>query len=159
MSPSFVTNNGEAIARIRIGRSYVPAVYNRLRIDRFMLDVIQGQALVDNISGLLDLLAENGNVLTAEDGNPILLESSSISPIYSTANPIVFLSISKDGGVTYGYRQNAMMGAIGQRTFRTVWRKLGTSPRGQGFVPKIEFFNEVPFVILGVAWSFEMMPE
>lgn len=159
VSPSFVTNDGEAIPRIRIGRCFVSATYNRLRIDRFMLDVIQGQPLVDNISGLLTLLAENENVITAENGDDILLESSSILPRYSLVHPTVFLSISKDGGVTYGYRQNAQMGAIGQRTFRTVWRKLGTIPRGQGFVPKIEFFNEVPFIVLGAAWSYEMMPE
>jgi hypothetical protein len=89
----------------------------------------------------------------------ILLESSSILPIFSLANPVVFLSISKDGGVTYGYRLSENMGAIGQRTFRTVWRKLGVIPRGQGFVVKIEFFNEVPFIVLGAAWAYEVMPE
>jgi hypothetical protein len=159
VSPSFVTNDGEAIPRIRIGRSFVPPSYNRLRIDRFMLDVIQGQAIIENINGLLDLLAENNNVITTEDGNDILLESSSTLPIYSTARPTVFLSISRDGGVTYSYRQTAQMGAIGERTFRTVWRKLGTIPRGQGFVPKIEFFNQVPFIVLGASWSYEVMPE
>jgi len=51
------------------------------------------------------------------------------------------------------------MGAIGQRTFRTVWRKLGVIPRGQAFVPKIEFFSNVPFIVLGAAWSFEVLPE
>jgi hypothetical protein len=51
------------------------------------------------------------------------------------------------------------MGAVGQRSFRTVWRKLGTVPRGQYFVPKIEFFSQTPFVILGAAWVFEEMPE
>jgi hypothetical protein len=51
------------------------------------------------------------------------------------------------------------MGKIGERTHRTVWRKLGTTPRGQGFVPKIEFFNEIPFVILGAAWDFDVLPE
>jgi hypothetical protein len=159
VSPAFVTNDGEAIPRIRIGRCYVPATYNRTRIDRFMLDVIQGQPMVTNIDGILTLLAENGNTITAEDTADILLESSSILPVYSLANPIVFLSISKDGGVTYGYRNPAKMGALGQRKYRTVWRKLGVIPRGQGFIPKIEFFNEVPFVILGAAWFFEVMPE
>lgn len=159
VSPSFVTNDGESIPRIRIGRSYVPSMYNRLRIDRFMLDVIQGQAIVDNLHGLLDLLAENGNIITAENADNILLESSTILPRYSTIHPTVFLSISKDGGVTYGNRQNAQMGAIGQRTFRTVWRKLGTIPRGQGFVPKLEFFQNVPFIVLGAAWAYEVMPE
>jgi hypothetical protein len=156
---SFVTNNGEAIPRIRIGRCFVPPTYNRLRIDRFMLDVIQGQSLVTNLNGILMLLAENNNVIDTENGLDILLESSTNLPIYSTVNPTVFLSISKDGGVTYGYRNTAQMGAIGQRTFRTVWRKLGTIPRGQGFVVKLEFFNEVPFVVLGAAWAFEVMPE
>lgn len=156
---SFVTNDGEAIPRIRIGRCYVPSTYNQTRVDRWMLDVIQGQALVTNISGILTLLAENNNVITTEDSLDILLESSTILPIYSTANPVVFLSISKDGGVTYSYRLTEKMGAIGERKFRTVWRKLGVIPRGQGFIPKIEFFNQVPFIVLGASWFFEVMPE
>jgi hypothetical protein len=159
VSPSFVTNNGEAIPRIRIGRCYVPATYNRTRIDRFMLDVIQGQALIDNFTGEIDLLTESGFIITTENNLNILLESSSVLPIYSLAQPIVFLSISKDGGVTYGYRNPAPMGAVGHRTFRTVWRKLGTIPRGQGFIVKLEFFNEIPFIVLGAAWAFEVMPE
>ncbi len=73
--------------------------------------------------------------------------------------PIVYLSYSKDGGQTYGSRLTASMGKIGERSFRTVWRKLGVVPRGQAFVPKIEFFNQVPFIILGAAWVFEVLPE
>lgn len=159
VSPQFVTNDGEDIARIRIGRCYVPANYSRTRIDRFTLDIIQGQAIITNFSNILDLLAENGNIIDTENLQDILLDQSSILPSYSTTNPPVFLSISKDGGVTYSYRRTAFMGAIGQRTFRTVWRKLGTIPRVQGFVPKIEFFSMVPFVILGAAWNYEIMPE
>lgn len=117
------TNNGEAIRRMRIGRQYSPKGYNRLRIDRWQLDVLQGAIAAGN------------------------------------TNPIVFLSFSKDGGQTFGNRLNGTMGKIGERTHRTVWRKLGTTPRGQGFVPKIEFFNEIPFVVLGAAWAFEVMPE
>lgn len=74
-------------------------------------------------------------------------------------NPEVFLSVSKDGGNSFGNKLISTMGKIGERTFRTVWRKLGTIPRGQGFVPKIEFFNQTPFVILGAAWVFEELPE
>src|SRR5262245_13830980 len=159
VSPSFVTYDGIDIPRIRIGRPQTPPAYNRLRIDRFMLDVVQGQTLVDNISGVLTLLAENNNVIVTENDLDILLQDSTDQPLYSTINPPVFLSISKDGGVTYGYRQNAQMGAIGQRTFRTVWRKLGTIPRGQGFVPKVECFSRVPFTVLGAAWAFESMTE
>lgn len=159
VSPLFVTNDGEDIPRIRIGRAVVPPMYNRLRIDRFTLDVIQGQTLVDNLSDVLTLLAENNNVITTENDLDILLQDSSNLPVYDTVNPTVFLSISRDGGVTYSYRQEAQMGAIGQRTFRTVWRKLGTTPRVQAFIPKIEFFQNVPFIILGAAWVYEVMPE
>lgn len=156
---AFVTNNGEAIPRIRIGRSYVPSTYNRIRIDRWMLDLVQGQALITNLSSILDLLAESGDTITTENGLNLILEQSTLSPVYSTIEPTVFLSISKDGGVSYGYRINATMGAIGDRTHRTVWRKLGVIPRGQGFVPKVEFFQDVPFIVLGAAWSYEVMPE
>lgn len=149
------TNDGEAIRRARIGREITPPGYNRLRIDRFHLDVLQGApdevALVDS-----DLLAETGADILTEDSDTLLLTQRSGGTFIT---PTVFLRISKDGGQSYGYELLAPMGAIGQRTFRTVWRKLGTTPRGQGFVPYIQFFNDVPFVILGAAWAFEVLPE
>lgn len=79
--------------------------------------------------------------------------------VINEEDPVIFLSISKDGGQTYGNLTKAPMGSIGQRTFRSVWRKLGTTPRGQGYTPKIEFFNKTPFVVLGAAWVFEQLPE
>lgn len=120
------TNNGEAIRRARIGRQISPNGYTRLRIDRFQIDLLQGQ-----------------NTPETEIGG----------------QPPVFLSFSKDGGQTYGNHLIAYMGKIGQRTYRTVWRKLGTTPRGQGFTPRIEFYNDYPFSILGAAWAFEELPE
>lgn len=117
------TNNGEPIRRMRIGKQISPEGYNRLRIDRWQLDVLQGAIGAGN------------------------------------TNPIVFFAYSKDGGQTFGNYLHGTMGKIGQRTYRTVWRKVGTTPRGQGFVPKIEFFNEIPFVVLGAAWDFEVLPE
>jgi len=124
-----------------------------------MVDIIQGLAEIHNLDNILDLLAENGFTLTTEGSQDLLLESSTTSPLYNPNDHVVFLSVSKDGGVTYNYRQAASVGAIGQRTHRSVWRKLGVIPRGQGFIPKIEFFAEIPFIILGAAWAFEIMPE
>jgi hypothetical protein len=51
------------------------------------------------------------------------------------------------------------MGNIGNRTFRTVWRKLGVIPRGQAFVTMYEFFDPIPIVILGASWAKEILPE
>ena len=156
---AFTTNDGEAIPRIRIGRCYVPSTYNRTRIDRYQLDAIQGQINISNISGIIDLLAETGSIINTENGLDLILEQSTLSPILDFTQPPVFFSYSKDGGVTYGYRQRAFLGAIGDRTHRTVWRKLGVVPRGQGFIPKIEFYSNVPFIILGASWFYEVLPE
>lgn len=149
------TNDGETIRRMRIGRQMTPEGYNRLRIDRFQLDLLQGS---DDIETLIDidLLAENDEELLTESSENLILEEQITG---GGGQPTVFLAISKDGGQTYGNYLHASMGKIGERTHRTVWRKLGTTPRGQGFVPKIEFFNEIPFIVLGAAWDFEVLPE
>lgn len=149
------TNDGETIRRMRIGRQMTPEGYDRLRIDRFQVDLLQGQLAIDEFIDV-DLWAEDEETITTESSVDIILDQQ-IST--SGGQPTVFLAISKDGGQTYGNYLHATMGKIGQRTYRTVWRKLGTTPRGQGFVPKIEFFNEIPFVVLGAAWDFDVLPE
>lgn len=150
-----MTNDSEHIRRMRIGRQMTPVGYNRLRIDRFQVDLLQGQADVGEIIEV-DLFTEAGESITTETEVDIILEEGIDM---GGGNPIVYLTISKDGGQSYGNILQATMGKIGERTYRTVWRKLGTTPRGQGFVPKIQFFNDVPFVVLGAAWDFEDMPE
>lgn len=152
---SLPDNAGEAIRRVRIGRQVTPEGYYRLRIDRFHLDLLQGD-VDDEILASAFLEAENNDDILTEVSELILLDQQIVT---NTGQPVVFLSYSKDGGQSYGYRQQGNMGKLGQRTFRTVWRKLGTIPRGQGFTPKIEFFNAVPFVVLGASWDFEVLPE
>lgn len=156
------TNNGESIRRMRIGRQMTPEGYNRLRIDRFQVDLLHGAEDIETSSSLVevDLLTELEEIITTESTIDIILEDEILVPsMINGGNPIVFLQISKDGGQTYGNYITATMGKIGERTHRTVWRKLGTTPRGQGFTPKIEFFNQIPFVVLGAAWDFEDLPE
>lgn len=152
----FFTNDGEAIRRMRITRPVVPSGYQRTRIDRFQLDLLQGFPFPD-IDQPLVLLAESGLDILTELGDQILLQQ--VETVANQGQPLVFLSMSKDGGQTYGYLNAAPMGKTGQRTFRTVWRKLGVIPRGQAFVVKIEFFDNYPFTILGAAWGKEVLPE
>lgn len=151
------TNDGENIRRMRIGKPVVPEGYQRMRINRFQVDFLQGQnqdVVLDNGT----ILTENGlNNLQAENGND--LETEQMIPMYQNLNPVAFLSISKDGGQSYGALLTGPMGDTGDRTFRTVYRHLGTTKRGQAFVPKIEFFDALPFVCLGAAWDFEVLPE
>ena len=152
------TNDGEAIRRMRITRAFVPPGYQRIRIDRLQVDLLQG-----NINDLeqsfedIDLYTENSFTLQTENGIDIILEQT-----FATNNPkniFLFMSISKDGGQTYGYSVSAPLGNVGQRTFRTLWRKLGTTKRGQAFVAKFEFYDPVPCVILGASWAVELLPE
>lgn len=149
------TNDGETIRRMRIGKQMTPEGYNRLRIDRFQVDLLQGAKDIDEFIDY-DLQAEDEDVLLTESGIDIILDQQ-IN--IGGGQPTVFLAVSRDGGQTYGNYLHATMGKIGERTHRTVWRKIGTTPRGQGFIPKIEFFNTIPFMVLGAAWDFEVLPE
>jgi hypothetical protein len=158
LSSDVFTNDGETIRRMRITKAIVPPGYQRIRVDRLQVDLLQG-----SIAGLepefvdLNLLTEDGLNILTESGDELIT-----TQLLSMANPeqlYVFLSISRDGGQTYGYTIKAPMGAVGQRAFRTLWRKLGTIPRGQAFVAKFEFFQQVPFIILGASWAIEVLPE
>jgi len=156
---SLLSNDGEAIPRIRIAMPTCPPGYQRIRVDRFQLDLRQGD-LTQNVRSLeLPLLTEDILDILTEASDILMIDS--ILPPYVDYNiqPVVFLSISKDGGESYGNEIRANMGKIGQRTFRTVWRKLGTTKRGQAFVPRIKFFHQTPFYVLGAAWSYDILPE
>lgn len=159
ISSSFAsTNDGEPIRRMRIPRPLVPSGYQRIRINRLQIDMLQGNiAALENQMTNLVLLTEGGFPILTESGDEILIEQISSNAVPQDLE--VFLSISKDGGQTYGYLVKAPMGQVGDRTFRTLWRKLGTTVRGQAFVCKIEFFNNYPFAIFGAAWDYEILPE
>lgn len=152
------TNDGQQIRRMRIGRPIVPEGYQRIRIDRFQLDLLQGNIADEHIVFTDEIiLTEDGINIETESGLDLLAEQQ--SEITQPSVPYVYLSLSRDGGQTYGYVIRAPMGNIGQRAFRTLWRKLGVIPRGQAFVPKIEFYDAVPFIVLGSAWAYEILPE
>lgn len=152
------TNDGQNIRRMRIWRPQVTPGYQRRRVDRFQVDFLQGNVALAGATEIsIDLLTEAGTPLLTESGENILLEQSSI--FNNPMKAFVFLSISKDGGQTYGYTVKAPMGNVGQRHARTVWRKLGVTPRGQAFVGKIEFFENAPFICLGASWVNAILPQ
>lgn len=154
-----VTNNGQSIRRARIPRPIVPETYQRIRVDRLHIDMLQGQINMNpGISTDAILFTESGLEIDTESGQPIIAEI--LSGNINTLNPPeVFLSLSRDGAQSFNFQTVGKMGRVGDRTFRTVFRKLGASPRGQAFQPKIEFYSQTPFVILGASWVYEIMPE
>lgn len=153
------TNDGDSIHRYRIGKPFVPPGYQRIRVNRFQIDLLQGSLQEDTVFTRVDLLTENFiNIITEPpNGLRIATEQTFLSNI--NIKPILFLSLSKDGGQTYGSLIPASMGLSGDRKFRTLWRKLGTTVRGQAFVPRIDFYNPIPFFVLGAAWDYEVLPE
>ena len=144
---------------MRITAPIGPGGYQRTRVDRFQLDLLQGDVaqLQPGIELDVNILTEDNQILETESGDSLILEKGIIS--HNHDEVFVFISISKDGGQTFGYRHRIRMGAPGQRAFRSLLRKLGIIPRGQYFVAKIEFFNAVPFVILGAAWAIEVLKD
>lgn len=154
---ALTTNDGEAIHRMRIGKAQCPGGYQRTRIDRFQVDLLQGQVSEGLLFEALDLLTENGSDLLTENSNT--LTTDQVIVVNVTDTPNLYFSYSKDGGQSYGSIFTLPMGNVGQRTFRTVQRKLGVIPRGQAFVPKIEYYDQMPFCVLGAAWVFEVLPE
>lgn len=158
MDSSIYTNDGEVIRRARIVRPTVPPGYQRLKIHRMQVDLLQGTlSQADQIAEEFNLLTEDDFEILTEDGFNIILDQTLI--LNNPTQQWMYLSISKDGGQTYGYKVKAPLGTVGNRSARTVWRKLGTIPRGQGFVAKFEYYDATPFVILGAAWSVEVCPE
>ena len=62
-----------------------------------------------------------------------------------TSDPIFYLSMSRDAGVTFGNRMTGNIGSIGQRRLPIFFNRLGTS---RMFTPMLEFYNNVPTAII-----------
>lgn len=149
------TNDGEVIERTRIGQPIYPETGNRLQIDRFTVDLLQGERYSTITE--TDIFTEDSDSILAEDGDTLIIES--VTDVLKSNHPVIYLSISKDGGQSYGYQISKPMGKTGERTFRTVWRKLGRTKRTQAFVPRIQFYENFKFVLLGAVWDYQELPE
>lgn len=64
------------------------------------------------------------------------------------SDPVVMLSVSHDGGNSWGNEHNASLGAVGEYSQRVIWRRLG---RSDDWVFRIRCSEPIDFVIIG-AW-------
>lgn len=159
ISPDVYLNGTEKIRRLRIGKPVTPPAGYRIKVHRFELDMLQGSA-TNLIPATEDvyILTEAEELIETEDGLFDLMTETQITYDLQET-PYVFLATSKDSGQTYGNELKTRMGKVGERTYRTVWRKLGAFPRNQAFVPKLEFYNDAAFIILGASFVYEILPE
>lgn len=76
--------------------------------------------------------------LDCETGNGVVSGQGS--------EPVMMLSVSKDGGRTFGNERTATLGALGQYSARPIWRRLGAAYE---HTLKFRQSDPVPFRVLG----------
>jgi len=119
MSLAYGDNAGEPIKRERVFRHFSLPTYKQIQINALELDFQSGIG----------------------DG-----QVSYINPDFF---PQAYLSVSRNGGKSYGPQRPAPLGRQGQYTERTVWRLLGTH---RDFQAKVQIFSDVkPIYLLGGA--------
>lgn len=100
-----------------------------------------------------DLYTDNGNTIPREictrhvraAGNELFLAQLMLDFETGTGNnPTVYISISRDGGRTFGPEKQRPLGAVGKYLTRVVFNRLG---RARDFVFKIRMTDAAKFVI------------
>jgi hypothetical protein len=91
------------------------------------------------------LLAENGDILEAENGDKLILNYATTQG----ANPEVMLRWSDDGGHTWSNEHWASMGRIGQYGRRVFWRRLGMTLKLRDRVYEVSGTDPVKIAIVG----------
>lgn len=137
ISEAFLKNDGAKIKRTRICRVFNSPTYERIRIDRMWIDMLQGVGL-KNTKSVSQYFPDE------------------VPPEAPDVDPVVFLSISEDGGATYQPFGTATIGKSGARLTRTIWRSLGVR---RDAICKFEIYNAVPVYILGGSFDFEVLSQ
>lgn len=142
ISSLFLTNNTERIKRTRIARVTSVPTYDRITYGRMQVDMLEGVGAIDQ-KPLRDIpIKPVPAYLTLADASDV--------------NPIIYLSVSEDGGITYDSLGSATVGQAGQRLHRVLWWDLGTY---RDAIFKWEMYNAVPTYILGAAVDMEVQDQ
>src|SRR5436190_6134063 len=97
VSPFFLDNDGEKIKRTRICRTASAPTYDRIKYNRMQIDMLKGVGLINT--------------------KPISSYPPGVLPPQNAGDvdPMVYLSVSEDGGVTYHSFGTASFGKAGDR--------------------------------------------
>ena len=129
MSQNILTDSGIPIYRCREGIDFLAPSYNRIRVEKFEANFQSGVGI---------------------NGTPNIY-----SPYYvQGASPHAYLSISRNGGQTFGNKKIAPLGRIGQFDRRTIWYKNGMSG-AKGLIRfKIEIYDPVRTYLINCAITY-----
>lgn len=152
ISREFVTNDGEAMKRQRTGPMIMSAQGKRAVIDN--MEVYFRQGVTENDFRLYDsyYIDANGEVYTNPDGNPYVSPDFLSEDISITNFPHCYLSVSRNGGKSYGFQYKSRLGALGDYEYRTMFRALGTF---QMFTPQITFYDKMGLIMTGANLAIE----
>jgi hypothetical protein len=142
--PTVYADNGQTQKWLRSWRA-LPTGQNNLKRTAhhtLQLDCEAGVGLA-GVFGVL--LAENGDILTTETGEPLDLESSTDAGI----DPRVMLRWSDDGGHTWSNEHWAPLGKVGEYSQRVFWRRLGMTLKLRDRVYEVSGTDPVKIAIMG----------
>jgi hypothetical protein len=93
--------------------------------------------------GPLGLATQDGKFLLTQDGNSFTAQQQGTTDAGPLSLPRVDLSISIDGGATFGNDYSYILNPIGQRKNRLIWWQIGLV---NDFVPQFKFWGMGRFV-------------
>lgn len=151
VSKEYVTNkrttksNGEPIKKVRIWKNYRFKDGQRMMVDLLEIVFRQGAEPIPIESDFL-YFNDSNKVYKDDEGNPYYNDNYNEGLIRVYEDPKAYLSISQDGGSTYGYDYRADLGAMGEREFRTMWGPIGTM---NSFIGRLIVYDNIGLIIVG----------
>jgi hypothetical protein len=131
------TNDLDPIRRMRITKPVVPPGYQRIRVDRLQIDIVQGSKFIDEDGTLpIYLLTQNNSEILTQSNIPILLQQRATNYLV-LEDPVMYLSVSKNGGQSYGYKNPRSHWSCRAACFQNVMEKARNYPSRTGFCSKI----------------------
>ena len=151
VSRDYATNAGDLIKRERICKNIKIPSGKRFMVNTMEVEFRQGLKTPEPTEE--DIYFDDAQLAYSDDGGePYYDDNYDPNEVILAENPRAFLSISMDGGVTYGNEVKAPLGGTGSREVRTQWRRLGIYDT---FIAKITVYEGLGMIVIGANWDVE----
>lgn len=134
MSRQYTDNAGEPIRRVRVCQHFFDVDYKKMQINSLQVDMQMGLGESGDGTGIYD----------DQNDDPLI-------------NPQIYLSISRDGGISFGNERPAPIGKIGERLGSAKFRKLG---QARDFVAKFIIYAPLRNIaLLGASINYGVLAQ
>ncbi len=151
MSSDIYTFNGREIPRIRICNSIRQSSQNYFRVSEVGFTIETGETdYYQQSIGPIYLNTQDMNKIVSQDQNKLIAQQGGTTSYGPLSRPRVDLTISGDGGMTFGNAFPQYLPGIGQRKNKLCWYQIGAH---NDFVAQFRFNGFGRFVVSdGVAY-------